>query len=160
MHKCKCVCVKDVLSAWVQVHKWVHLCVNVCMWIHNIILVPRISSYSLSLFGGKQCSYSTDTLLKLFLFVFSCYFSCQIFLVTLFYYYYIFTFLPYSKYIYYSLVLHFLILFSFSPSFKIFLIIIFNSYFPNTIFFSAVQHGKPVTHTCTHSIFAHYHAPS
>ena len=27
-------------------------------------------------------------------------------------------------------------------------------------FFSTVQHGDPVTHTHTHSIFAHYHAPS
>ena len=27
-------------------------------------------------------------------------------------------------------------------------------------FFSTVQHGDPVTHTCRHSIFAHYHAPS
>ena len=27
-------------------------------------------------------------------------------------------------------------------------------------FFSAVQHGDPVTHTCTHSIFAHDPAPS
>ena len=35
----------------------------------------------------------------------------------------------------------------------------FNSYFPNT-FFSTVQHGDPVTHTRTHSIFSHYHAPS
>ena len=27
-------------------------------------------------------------------------------------------------------------------------------------FFSTVQHGDPVTYTCTHSIFTHYHAPS
>ena len=27
-------------------------------------------------------------------------------------------------------------------------------------FFSTVQHGDPVSHTCTHSIFAHYHASS
>ena len=26
--------------------------------------------------------------------------------------------------------------------------------------FSTVQHGDPVTHTCTHCIFTHYHAPS
>ena len=25
---------------------------------------------------------------------------------------------------------------------------------------STVQHGDPVTHTCTHSFFSHYHAPS
>jgi len=27
-------------------------------------------------------------------------------------------------------------------------------------FFSTVQNGDPVTHTCTHSIFTHYHSPS
>ena len=27
-------------------------------------------------------------------------------------------------------------------------------------FYSTVQHGHPIIHTCTHSIFAHYHAPS
>ena len=27
-------------------------------------------------------------------------------------------------------------------------------------FFPTVQHGDSVIHTCTHSIFAHYHAPS
>ena len=32
-------------------------------------------------------------------------------------------------------------------------------YFPHT-FFPAVQHGDPVTHTCIHSFFSHYHAPS
>ena len=37
-----------------------------------------------------------------------------------------------------------------------FYLFIFNSYFPNT-FFSTVQHGDPVTHTCTHSTFARYH---
>ena len=26
--------------------------------------------------------------------------------------------------------------------------------------FSTVQHGDPVTHTCIHSFFSHYHAPS
>ena len=36
----------------------------------------------------------------------------------------------------------------------------FNSYLPNTIFFSTIQYGDPVTHRCTHSIFTHYHAPS
>ena len=36
----------------------------------------------------------------------------------------------------------------------------FNSCFPNTIIFSIVQHGDPVTHTYIHSIFSHYHAPS
>ena len=48
-------------------------------------------------------------------------------------------------------------------SFFFFLILFFSlffCYFPNTIFFSTVQHGDPVTHTCTHSIFSHYHAPS
>ena len=35
-----------------------------------------------------------------------------------------------------------------------------NIYSSNTIFFSTVQHGDPVTHTCTHSIFSHYQAPS
>ena len=25
--------------------------------------------------------------------------------------------------------------------------------------FSTVQHGDPVTHTCIHSFFSHYHAP-
>ena len=39
-------------------------------------------------------------------------------------------------------------------------IIFFNCYFPETIFFSTVKHGDPVTHTCTHSICSHYHAPS
>ena len=32
--------------------------------------------------------------------------------------------------------------------------------FPQYNFFSTVQHGDSVTHTCTHFIFAHYHAPS
>ena len=32
--------------------------------------------------------------------------------------------------------------------------------FPQYSFFSTVQHGDPVTHTCTHSILSHYHAPS
>ena len=27
-------------------------------------------------------------------------------------------------------------------------------------FFSTVQHGDPVTHTCMHSFFSHYHLPS
>ena len=27
-------------------------------------------------------------------------------------------------------------------------------------FFSTIQHGDPVTHTCTHFIFTHYHTPS
>ena len=35
----------------------------------------------------------------------------------------------------------------------------FYCYFPNTIFFNTVQHGDPVTHTCIHSFFSHYHAP-
>ena len=35
-----------------------------------------------------------------------------------------------------------------------------SSYFPNTTFFSTARHGDPVTHTCTRSIFANYHAPS
>ena len=39
------------------------------------------------------------------------------------------------------------------------IIIICNSYFPMTIF-STVQHGDPVIHTCTHSVFAHSQAPS
>ena len=37
-------------------------------------------------------------------------------------------------------------------------LIFFNCYFPNT-FFSGVQHGDPVTHTCIH-FFSHYHAAS
>ena len=36
---------------------------------------------------------------------------------------------------------------------------LFNCYFPKTVFFPTVQHGDPVIYTCTHSIFAHYHAP-
>ena len=35
-----------------------------------------------------------------------------------------------------------------------------NCYFPDTILFSTVQRGDPVTHTCRHSMFSHYHAPS
>ena len=35
-----------------------------------------------------------------------------------------------------------------------------NCYFPNTCFFYCTQHGDPVTHTCIHSFFSHYHAPS
>ena len=27
-------------------------------------------------------------------------------------------------------------------------------------FFSTVQRGAPVTHTCTHSFFSHYYSPS
>ena len=40
--------------------------------------------------------------------------------------------------------------------------IIFFHYSWFTVFcqFSAVQHGDPVTHTCIHSFFSHYHAPS
>lgn len=34
-----------------------------------------------------------------------------------------------------------------------------NCYFPDTILFSTVQRGDPVTHTCRHSMFSHYHAP-
>ena len=38
---------------------------------------------------------------------------------------------------------------------------IFNCCFPSAgFFFPTVWNGDPVTHTCTHSIFAHYHAPS
>ena len=34
-------------------------------------------------------------------------------------------------------------------------------FFPNTLhFFSTVQQGDPVTHTCIHSFFSHYHASS
>ena len=36
----------------------------------------------------------------------------------------------------------------------------FNCYFLNTIFFSTVKHGDPVTCICTLSIFSHYHGPS
>lgn len=36
----------------------------------------------------------------------------------------------------------------------------FYCYFPNTIFFPTVQYGDPVTHTCIHSFFSHYHVPS
>ena len=32
--------------------------------------------------------------------------------------------------------------------------------FPKYNFFSTVQHGDPVTHTCIHSFFSHYHASS
>ena len=35
----------------------------------------------------------------------------------------------------------------------------FNCYFPNTFFFPTVQPGDPVTHTCIHTFFSHYHAP-
>ena len=35
-----------------------------------------------------------------------------------------------------------------------------NCYFPNAVFFNTVQHGGLVTHTCIHSFFSHYHAPS
>ena len=53
---------------------------------------------------------------------------------------------------------HFLF-FYFFPSSKIYLLF-FNSYFPNTICFSTVQHGVPVTHTCTilflHIIMLHH----
>ena len=31
---------------------------------------------------------------------------------------------------------------------------------PIQYFFPTIQHGDPVTHICTHSMFAHYHAPS
>ena len=37
--------------------------------------------------------------------------------------------------------------------FLIILIYFFND-FPNTIIFSTVQHGDPVTHTCIHSFFS------
>ena len=40
-------------------------------------------------------------------------------------------------------------------------IYIYNFLFPQyIIFFFTVQHGDSVTHTRTHSIFVHYHAPS
>ena len=41
-------------------------------------------------------------------------------------------------------------------------IFIFFHYSWFTLFyqFSTIQHGDPVTHTCIHSIFARYHAPS
>ena len=41
----------------------------------------------------------------------------------------------------------------------LFILVVINCYFPNT-FLSTVQHGDPVTHTCMHSFFSHYHAPS
>ena len=44
-------------------------------------------------------------------------------------------------------------------SFLFFLLLIYFFNFPN-IFFSTVQHGDLVTHTCIHSFFSHYHAPS
>ena len=42
------------------------------------------------------------------------------------------------------------------------MILIFFHYSWFTVFcqFSTVQHGDPVTHTCIHSFFSHYHATS
>ena len=36
----------------------------------------------------------------------------------------------------------------------------FKLLFPQCSFFYTVQHGGLVTHTCIHSFFSHYHAPS
>ena len=44
--------------------------------------------------------------------------------------------------------------------FKFLLLLLFLIVISPIQFFSTVQHGDPVTHTCTHSIFVHYHAPS
>ena len=40
---------------------------------------------------------------------------------------------------------------------KLFFLIVIS---PIQFFFPTVQHGDPVTHTCIHSFFSHYHAPS
>ena len=42
------------------------------------------------------------------------------------------------------------------------MIFIFFHHSWSTVFcqFSTIQHGDPVTHTCIHSFFSHYHAPS
>ena len=42
------------------------------------------------------------------------------------------------------------------------IIFIFFHYSWFTVFcqFSTVQHGDPITHTCIHSFFSHYHGPS
>ena len=53
-----------------------------------------------------------------------------------------------------TLVLHFKLTFSFFPHFIYFFIS------PIHYFFPTIQHGDPLTHTCIHSFFSHYHAPS
>ena len=44
--------------------------------------------------------------------------------------------------------------------FFFYLFFIFLLLFLQYNFFSTVQHGDPVTHTCINSFFSHYHAPS
>ena len=53
-------------------------------------------------------------------------------------------------------------IFNFENSLEIFFssLLFFKLLFPQYNFFSTIQHDDPVTHTCSHSIFSHYHAPS
>ena len=48
--------------------------------------------------------------------------------------------------------------FLFFPKFGFFFF--FSMLFPQYNFFPTAQHGDPVTHTCIHSFFSYYHAPS